>query len=88
MSAINIPGFTADASFGTPQRHYSPQAALADAENSVHPQQRQCGVVSGRREEERMISCMRRCRSNGGSRNGCWRTCCREVTGRSCCYIA
>jgi hypothetical protein len=31
---------------------------------------------------------MGRCRAGGGTYAGCYRTCCREVTGSYCCYIA
>jgi len=91
MNAVNLPGFTAEASlrprnsnrsFRNPSSGWSamPSAGL------VEPQR--CGVIAGSAMEDRFSGCMIQCRSAGGTQSGCWSACCRQLTGYSCCYIA
>lgn len=48
----------------------------------------ECGLIRGSRQEDRFIDCIEQCRSKGVTYSGCYRTCCKQLTGRPCCNIA
>jgi hypothetical protein len=47
------------------------------------------GIVAGSSMEDRFVACMTACRRPGRATYAdCQRTCCRQLTGYSACYIA
>jgi hypothetical protein len=84
---MGLPGFTAEASLYKTNQHYEGAGSFAQANGVIYPAQ-VCRPVAGSVQEERFIACMIQCRGGGGTYSGCYRTCCREVTGSYCCYIA
>ena len=87
---MRFPGFTAETSLYKTTQHYQAAGALAQAHGALYPAQAPpgCRLVAGWRQEERFLACLDRCHAGGGTHTACWRTCCREVTGSYCCYIA
>lgn len=83
---MSMPGFTAEASLDRTEKRYRRRMAAARADRGLYPQW--CGLIKGWMQEEQYISCITRCRSGGGTVPACKRTCCRLLTGSSCCYIA
>lgn len=86
MNTTRMPGFTAEASLDRTKKYYHWRVAPAPTNGGVYPQW--CGLIKGWRQEDQYIDCIIRCRSGGGTYSGCQRTCCRQLTGSFCCYIA
>jgi hypothetical protein len=83
---MSMPGFTAESSLDRTEKRYRRRMAATRADRGLYPQW--CGLIKGWMQEEQYISCVTRCRSGGGTVPACKRTCCRLLTGSSCCYIA
>ena len=83
---MSMPGFTAEASLDRTEKRYRRRMAAARGDRGLYPQW--CGLIKGWMQEEQYISCITRCRSGGGTVPACKRTCCRLLTGSSCCHIA
>lgn len=60
----------------------------ADLSDYTEPDPPRWGTVRGEKQEELFISCLERCRSRGGTSDGCKRTCCKQLTGNYSCLIA
>ena len=86
---MSLPGFTAETSLYKTEQHYQGAGSFAQGDGAIFPAQWPpgCRPIIGFRREERFIACLDRCRAEGGTPGGCWRGCCRLVTGSSCCYF-
>ena len=85
---MNMPGFSAEASLDRTKKHYHWRVAPAPTNSGVYPQW--CGLIAGEQQEDQFTDCMIQCHSGSWhpTYSDCKRTCCRQLTGSSCCYIA